>query len=107
MANVRYLKKRVINVVVLQQMIKKGKNALATLVFKTLPILEQVVYCFIYIKDIFKLTKTLDAVVIVCIIHPNGDKILLGRQKRWPKKMFSCISGTFECKRIEYRYNYK
>ncbi|EPB86877.1 hypothetical protein HMPREF1544_06303 [Mucor circinelloides 1006PhL] len=37
-----------------------------------------------------------DAVVIVCIIHPNGDKILLGRQKRWPNKMFSCISGFVE-----------
>ncbi|KAI8643913.1 hypothetical protein BD408DRAFT_450980 [Parasitella parasitica] len=34
-----------------------------------------------------------DAVIIVCIVHPNGDKILLGRQKRWPNKMFSCISG--------------
>ncbi|KAG2209695.1 hypothetical protein INT47_001841 [Mucor saturninus] len=37
-----------------------------------------------------------DAVVIVCIIHPNGDKILLGRNKRWPNKMFSCISGFIE-----------
>ncbi|GAN11187.1 oxysterol-binding protein-related protein 3 isoform X4 [Mucor ambiguus] len=37
-----------------------------------------------------------DAVVIVCIIHPNGDKILLGRQKRWPNKMFSCVSGFVE-----------
>lgn len=41
-----------------------------------------------------KLTKrNIDAVVIVCIIHPSGDKILLGRNKRWPGKMFSCISG--------------
>ncbi|KAI9475889.1 MAG: NUDIX hydrolase domain-like protein [Benjaminiella poitrasii] len=37
-----------------------------------------------------------DAVIIVCIIHPNGDKILLGRQKRWPRKMYSCISGFVE-----------
>ncbi|CEP07912.1 hypothetical protein [Parasitella parasitica] len=37
-----------------------------------------------------------DAVIIVCIVHPNGDKILLGRQKRWPNKMFSCISGFVE-----------
>ncbi|KAI8090857.1 NUDIX hydrolase domain-like protein [Thamnidium elegans] len=37
-----------------------------------------------------------DAVVIVCIVHPSGDKILLGRNKRWPKKMFSCISGFVE-----------
>ncbi|KAG0765273.1 hypothetical protein G6F29_007656 [Rhizopus arrhizus] len=37
-----------------------------------------------------------DAVVITCIIHPNGDKILLGRQKRWPKKMYSCIAGFIE-----------
>lgn len=40
--------------------------------------------------------KKKDAVVITCIIHPNGDKILLGRQSRWPKKMFSCISGTLK-----------
>ncbi|RCH93584.1 NADH pyrophosphatase [Rhizopus azygosporus] len=37
-----------------------------------------------------------DAVVIACIIHPNEDKILLGRQKRWPKNMYSCISGFIE-----------
>ncbi|KAI8329970.1 NUDIX hydrolase domain-like protein [Chlamydoabsidia padenii] len=37
-----------------------------------------------------------DAVVIVCIIHPTEDKILLGRQKQWPARMFSCIAGFVE-----------
>ncbi|KAI8080064.1 NUDIX hydrolase domain-like protein [Halteromyces radiatus] len=37
-----------------------------------------------------------DAVVIVCIVHPTADKILLGRQKRWPARMFSCIAGFVE-----------
>jgi NAD+ diphosphatase len=38
----------------------------------------------------------LDAVVIVCIMHPTEDKILLGRQKQWPARMFSCIAGFVE-----------
>ncbi|CAO3601216.1 unnamed protein product [Absidia cylindrospora] len=37
-----------------------------------------------------------DAVVIVCIVHPTEDKILLGRQKQWPARMFSCIAGFVE-----------
>lgn len=36
----------------------------------------------------------LDAVVIVCIAHPTEDKILLGRNKNWPARMFSCIAGN-------------
>lgn len=35
-----------------------------------------------------------DPVIIVCIIHPTEDKILLGRQKRWPARMYSCIAGN-------------
>ncbi|KAI8074717.1 NUDIX hydrolase domain-like protein [Gongronella butleri] len=37
-----------------------------------------------------------DPVVIVCIVHPTEDKILLGRQSKWPKRMFSCIAGFVE-----------
>ncbi|KAI7869151.1 NUDIX hydrolase domain-like protein [Spinellus fusiger] len=37
-----------------------------------------------------------DPVIIVCIVHPNEDKILLGRQKSWPAKRFSCIAGFVE-----------
>ncbi|ORX57493.1 hypothetical protein DM01DRAFT_1319423 [Hesseltinella vesiculosa] len=37
-----------------------------------------------------------DPVVIVCIVHPTEDKILLGRQTKWPKRMFSCIAGFVE-----------
>ncbi|KAI9299441.1 NUDIX hydrolase domain-like protein, partial [Cunninghamella echinulata] len=37
-----------------------------------------------------------DAVVIVCIVHPTEDKILLGRNKSWPARMFSCIAGFVE-----------
>lgn len=37
-----------------------------------------------------------DAVVIVCIVHPDGDKCLLGRQKSWPPSVYSCIAGFIE-----------
>ncbi|PWN53212.1 hypothetical protein IE53DRAFT_201554 [Violaceomyces palustris] len=38
----------------------------------------------------------LDPVVIMCIISPDGEKILLGRQKSWPKGMMSCLAGFCE-----------
>ncbi|KAI8141583.1 hypothetical protein BJV82DRAFT_169440 [Fennellomyces sp. T-0311] len=34
-----------------------------------------------------------DPVIIVGIVHPTEDKLLLGRQKRWPGRMHSCIAG--------------
>ncbi|KAI9278208.1 hypothetical protein BDA99DRAFT_544685 [Phascolomyces articulosus] len=35
-----------------------------------------------------------DPVIIVGIVHPTEDKLLLGRQKRWPGRMHSCIAGS-------------
>ncbi|KAG0163633.1 Peroxisomal NADH pyrophosphatase nudt12 [Apophysomyces sp. BC1015] len=37
-----------------------------------------------------------DPVIIVCIVHPNEDKILLGRQASWPQRVYSCIAGFVE-----------
>lgn len=38
----------------------------------------------------------IDPVVIACVIHPNQDKILLGRQKSWPAGVYSCLAGFVE-----------
>ncbi|XP_028661148.1 peroxisomal NADH pyrophosphatase NUDT12 [Erpetoichthys calabaricus] len=37
-----------------------------------------------------------DPVVIMLVIHPDGNQCLLGRQKRFPSKMFSCLAGFIE-----------
>ncbi|OZJ03050.1 hypothetical protein BZG36_03707 [Bifiguratus adelaidae] len=37
-----------------------------------------------------------DPVIIVAVLHPTEDKILLGRQKSWPKGMYSCLAGFIE-----------
>ncbi|ORX81315.1 hypothetical protein K493DRAFT_320706 [Basidiobolus meristosporus CBS 931.73] len=37
-----------------------------------------------------------DPVVIICTISPQGDRILLGRQKSWPPGMYSCVAGFVE-----------
>ncbi|CED85528.1 NADH pyrophosphatase I of the Nudix family of hydrolases [Phaffia rhodozyma] len=37
-----------------------------------------------------------DCAVIMAIISLDGDKILLGRQKAWPKGMYSCLAGFLE-----------
>ncbi|KAI7883134.1 peroxisomal NADH pyrophosphatase NUDT12-like protein [Lichtheimia hyalospora FSU 10163] len=37
-----------------------------------------------------------DPVIIVAIVHPTEDKILLGRQTKWPGRMYSCIAGFVE-----------
>ncbi|KAI1316153.1 NADH pyrophosphatase [Mortierella claussenii] len=37
-----------------------------------------------------------DPVVIVCVISPNGERVLLGRQAVWPKGMYSCLAGFVE-----------
>ncbi|KAI0743970.1 NUDIX hydrolase domain-like protein [Daedaleopsis nitida] len=37
-----------------------------------------------------------DAVVIMAVINETGDKILLGRNSKWPKKFWSCMSGFIE-----------
>jgi NAD+ diphosphatase len=37
-----------------------------------------------------------DPVVIMCIIHPTEEKILLGRQTKWPKSMYSCLAGFID-----------
>ncbi|RUS18823.1 putative NADH pyrophosphatase [Jimgerdemannia flammicorona] len=39
---------------------------------------------------------TIDPVVIVCVVHPSEDKILLGRQKTWPKGVYSALAGFIE-----------
>ncbi|KAF8931194.1 Peroxisomal NADH pyrophosphatase nudt12 [Dissophora ornata] len=37
-----------------------------------------------------------DPVVIVCVISPDGERVLLGRQAVWPKGMYSCLAGFVE-----------
>ncbi|KAM5299356.1 NAD-capped RNA hydrolase NUDT12 isoform 3-T3 [Ctenodactylus gundi] len=37
-----------------------------------------------------------DPVVIMQVIHPDGTKCLLGRQKRFPPGMFTCLAGFVE-----------
>ncbi|NXF93105.1 NUD12 pyrophosphatase, partial [Eubucco bourcierii] len=37
-----------------------------------------------------------DPVVIMHVIHPDGNHCLLGRQKRFPPGMFSCLAGFME-----------
>lgn len=37
-----------------------------------------------------------DAVIIMGIISEDGSKLLLGRQKAWPKGMYSCLAGFIE-----------
>uniref|UniRef100_A0A8C5MD24 NAD-capped RNA hydrolase NUDT12 n=1 Tax=Leptobrachium leishanense TaxID=445787 RepID=A0A8C5MD24_9ANUR len=37
-----------------------------------------------------------DPVVIMLVIHPDGNQCLLGRQKRFPTRMFSCLAGFIE-----------
>ncbi|MEE6459843.1 hypothetical protein FKM82_000759 [Ascaphus truei] len=42
------------------------------------------------------LEKGNDPVVIMLVIHPDGKQCLLGRQKRFPAGMFSCLAGFVE-----------
>ncbi|KAI8361088.1 NUDIX hydrolase domain-like protein [Mortierella sp. GBAus27b] len=37
-----------------------------------------------------------DPVVIVCVISPDGERVLLGRQAVWPQGMYSCLAGFVE-----------
>ncbi|KAG0208999.1 Peroxisomal NADH pyrophosphatase nudt12 [Mortierella sp. GBA30] len=37
-----------------------------------------------------------DPVVIVCVISPDGERVLLGRQAIWPQGMYSCLAGFVE-----------
>jgi NAD+ diphosphatase len=37
-----------------------------------------------------------DPVVITLIIHPDGERALLGRQPRFPKGFYSCVAGFVE-----------
>ncbi|XP_078422078.1 NAD-capped RNA hydrolase NUDT12 [Cetorhinus maximus] len=37
-----------------------------------------------------------DPVVIMLVIHPDGNNCLLGRQKHYPPGMFSCLAGFIE-----------
>jgi NAD+ diphosphatase len=37
-----------------------------------------------------------DSAVITLVVHPNGDKCLLGRQSRWPVGMYSVVAGFVE-----------
>ncbi|XP_048381177.1 peroxisomal NADH pyrophosphatase NUDT12 [Stegostoma tigrinum] len=37
-----------------------------------------------------------DPVVIMLVIHPDGNSCLLGRQERYPPGMFSCLAGFIE-----------
>lgn len=37
-----------------------------------------------------------DPVVIMAVLSPDRESILLGRQKAWPKKFYSCLAGFIE-----------
>lgn len=37
-----------------------------------------------------------DPVVIMLVIHPDGNQCLLGRKKTFPAGMFSCLAGFIE-----------
>lgn len=37
-----------------------------------------------------------DPVIIMAILSPDGEKVLLGRQKKWPKGFYSCLAGFCE-----------
>lgn len=37
-----------------------------------------------------------DPVIIMAIISPDGEKVLLGRQKKWPSGFYSCLAGFCE-----------
>ncbi|NXA50520.1 NUD12 pyrophosphatase, partial [Nothocercus julius] len=37
-----------------------------------------------------------DPVVIMLVVHPDGNHCLLGRQKRFPPGMFTCLAGFVE-----------
>ncbi len=37
-----------------------------------------------------------DAVIIMGILSADGEKLLMGRQKVWPKGMYSCLAGKFD-----------
>lgn len=37
-----------------------------------------------------------DPVVIMLVIHPDGNQCLLGRKKVFPMGMFSCLAGFIE-----------
>ncbi|KAF9575850.1 Peroxisomal NADH pyrophosphatase nudt12 [Mortierella alpina] len=37
-----------------------------------------------------------DPVVIVCVISPDGERVLLGRQAVWPQGVYSCLAGFVE-----------
>ncbi|KAH6571153.1 hypothetical protein BASA62_004035 [Batrachochytrium salamandrivorans] len=38
-----------------------------------------------------------DAAVIIAVSSVDGNRILLGRQKDWPERVYSCIAGFLEC----------
>ncbi|GJJ75870.1 NAD+ diphosphatase [Entomortierella parvispora] len=44
----------------------------------------------------FGLSFPENPVVIVCVISPDGDRVLLGRQAVWPQGMYSCLAGFVE-----------
>lgn len=37
-----------------------------------------------------------DSSIIAAVVNYDGDKILLGRSKRWPKGFYSCLAGFLE-----------
>jgi len=37
-----------------------------------------------------------DPVIIVCVVSIDGERCLLGRQKSWPRGVYSCLAGFLE-----------
>lgn len=46
-------------------------------------------------NDSYNYPRT-DPVVIMAVLDPTREFILLGRQKSWPKKFYSCLAGFIE-----------
>ncbi|XP_022097450.1 peroxisomal NADH pyrophosphatase NUDT12-like [Acanthaster planci] len=37
-----------------------------------------------------------DPVAIMAVVHPDGNQLLLGRKKQFPRNMYSCLAGFME-----------
>ena len=38
-----------------------------------------------------------DTVAIACVIHADGNQVLLGRKREFPKGVYSCLAGFIDC----------
>jgi NAD+ diphosphatase len=60
--------------------------------YTTLPILERIPYACLLSRQV----STDNQVIIMGILDHTGESMLMGRQKSWPKGMYSCLAGFIE-----------